>query len=382
MVRYTTGKELYRHASDDELHDCGRACAQMIISALTHGVPAGVLPTPAQRAQPVPIRQDQLRWSEANNTDVAGNWFTFPDEMLLLLKNDQNLVSLGLTDWRLANCSTPKKLFAWAAKSIRAGKPAVLNIKPSDHWVCLRSVEYEAGALSLLEYLDPLLKHETNPPGPQQHTYRDLCETDANWARIRQTPGELGNWQIPIGPTPPTTYQGRCIGIVYGPPPTTPKELAASRILGRRYQIKKPGPPTPEERVRELLTELAVSAGIPTLTAILHGTSEIRVRVVRDMTGLEKPYAIAAMFADPIERGVVAIFDAEVTEFFQLRLTSNRRLTDSIRSTVSAEPLWWRRSGLATLYAPYFPFEQIVEPGPVPSPLKFRRLIDSLVLVP
>lgn len=385
MARYTTKKALYRHASDQQCCDCGRACAQMIISSLTHAIAAGVVPTPAQEARPVPSTQDQLQAREAQPADVTGGWFTFPDEMLKLLKKDPNLVNLGWTDWRLANCASPAELFAWAAKSIRAGMPAVLNINASDHWVCLRSVEMNAGVLSLLEYLDPLLPHESDPPGPNDHTYKDLCDLEENWAVIEQTPGELGTWEIPVGATPPTKYQGRCVGIVYGPRP--PKKAAAKKSAKKKAAaaigqiaetaaIKSAAPADPAERARILLTELATNAGISTLNAVLDAKPEITVRTVRDITGAEKPYTIASMFASRAKRGAVAIFNEDVTRFFQLRLTSNQRLIRSIAASKAADPLWWKREGLSTLYAPHFPFSRFGVPGR----WNYRRLIDGQVL--
>lgn len=380
MARYTTKKALYRHASDQQCCDCGRACAQMIVSSLTHAIAVGVVPTSAQAGLPVPSTQDQLQAREAQPTDVTGGWFTFPDEMRKLLKNDPNLVNLGWTDWRLANCANPAELFAWAAKSIRAGMPAVLNIKPSDHWVCLRSVEYDAGVLSLLEYLDPLLPHETHPPGPTGHTYKDLCDLEENWAVIEQPPGELGTWSVPVGATPPTKYQGRCVGIVYGRRPAkkaaTKKAAAAIRKMAPMSTTKSPAPAHRAARARMLLTELATKAGISTLNAILDTSAEITVRIVRDITGAEKPYAIASMFASSAGRGVVAIFDEDVTSFFQLRLTSNQRLIRSIAASSAAEPLWWKRQGLSTLYAPYFPFSRF----DVQGQWNYRRLIDGQAL--
>ena len=375
MARYTTKKALYRHASDQQCCDCGRACAQMIISSLTHAIAAGVEPTPAQAARPVPSTQDQLQASEAQPTDVSGAWFTFPDEMLKLLKKDPNLVELGWTDWRLANCETPAELFAWAAKSIRAGMPAVLNINTSDHWVCLRSVEVDAGVLSLLEYLDPLLPHESDPPGPNEHTYKDLCHVEENWAVIEQESGELGTWSIPIGATPPTKYQGRCVGIVYGRRPAK-KVAAVPQKVARMSTIESSLPADRAERARILLTELATKARISTLNDVLDARSEITVRTVSDITGAEKPYVIASMFASSAERGVVAIFDESVTRFFQLRLTSNQRLIRSIAASNAAEPLWWKRHGLSTLFAPYFPFSRFAVQGE----WNYRRLIDGQLL--
>ena len=378
MLRYTTSKALYRHASDSQGFDCGRACAQMIISALTQGVASGALPTLLEQAQPVPFTQDELRAKEVNKADVPGCWYTFPDEMLELLKKEPMLIALGLTDWRLANCADSDELFAWAAKSVRGGMPAVLNIRSEDHWVCLRSVTFDGDALTLMECLDPLSKHESNPPEPDEHTYLDLCETDKEWAVIKKAPGkrkgELGELEITIGDAWPTTYQGRCVGIVYGPPP---EEIASTRDRAQRFQIKKPGPPIPEERVRALLMELAIYAEIDELAGILHGSSEISVRTVRDITGVEQPYAIAAMFTPAIERGVVAIFDEGVNTFIRLRLTSSKRLTDSIALSSSVGTLWWQRRGVPTLYSPYFPFAQTFDQGQI----KYRRLIDAEVLV-
>jgi hypothetical protein len=372
MVRYTTAVPLYRHASDTQCCDCGRACAQMIISSLVFGALPGIVPS-----RPVPIRQDQLKALEANPTDTPGNWFTFPDELHTLLVTDPSLVAAGLTDWRLANVRTPVELFAWASKSVRAGKPAVINIRAADHWVCVRSVIYDTnGVLTLIECLDPLLQAPQNPPGPNDHTYQDRCNIEVEWAVIKQPPGELGTWEVEVGSTPPATYQHRCVGIMYGPGPLSTADVAKIDASAQMYQYKKPGPPDPEERVRELLRELA--RDIPEITDILQETNVITPHIVRDLAHRERPYTIAAAFVPHLERGFVAIFDQEVNTFFRIRLTSNKKLTDSITKVETGAPLWWQRRGLSTLYSAYFPYLEIADQGAT----KFRRLIDDQEFAP
>ena len=240
----------------------------------------------------------------------------------------------GWTDWRLANCATAAELFAWAAKSIRAGMPAVLNIKTSDHWVCLRSVEINAGVLSLLESLDPLLKHPNSAPDRTAHLQGPLSPR-RKLGGDRTNAGASSGLAHAVGATPPTTYQGRCVGIVYGPRPPqnaaakkSAKKKAAAAVgqIAPTATIKSPAPAHPADRALLVLTELATNASISTLNAVLDAKPEITLCTVRDITGAEKPYTIASMFASRAKCGVVAIFDEDVTRFFQLRLTSNQAL--------------------------------------------------------
>src|SRR6185295_16676670 len=132
---WTTTLEVRRHESDDVRYDCGRACAQMIISSLTQGVLSGMAPTPLQMAAPVPVGQGTLRSREANQVDVDGFWFTDPDEMVAMMQTAPELVAVGMTNWRLAHCPTKEELLAQVLASLKLGMPAVLNIRTSDHWV-------------------------------------------------------------------------------------------------------------------------------------------------------------------------------------------------------------------------------------------------------
>lgn len=376
-IRYPAAREVYRHASDDQRFDCGRACAQMIITSLVHGVSAGTTPSTVQKAFPASVIQDDLRKLEADPVDVAGQWFTHPDELVALLQGDAQLNALGRADWRVANCDTLPKLLSYIGLTLQRGMPAIINLRSADHWILVRSVDYDGGAVSFLQMLDPLNKRGS--PGATAHTYLDGCAFDGTtwWDTIDLQSPNLATWSVQIGSFPPNNYQGRYVGMVYGPPPLTQQELLEMKRWAAKSR-RRPAGPHPWERIREELKRIAALLGVPELDRILDPYPEVTIRMVRDIDGSPDGYTIASLFRKDLEYGLLAIFDPVDQAFSSLRLTADQNLTSSIGSGQSDDALWWTRRPLETLPSPYFPFRrETVNDKPF-----YRRLVDDYAYTP
>ena len=76
-------------------------------------------------------------------------------------------------------------------------------------------------------------------------------------------------------------------------------------------------------------------------------------------------------------RGLVGIFDFNDQKFRSLRLTTDRLMVTSLAGD-SAEPLWWTRQRLETLFSPYFPFRREKAPD---GKMTYRRLLDDTPFV-
>jgi hypothetical protein len=373
---------VFRHASDMPAFDCGRACAQSIISSLIQGVPIGQVPTPAQRAQPVPATQDTLQQREAYPVDVPGNWFTHPDELVQILNTDPGLVALGRAHWKVGAYDTPGELFEQVGLTLKRGVPAILNIRTADHWVTVRGVDYTSGVVTFVYMLDPL--NQRNSPGPLGHTYYDGCAGDGTtiWETINEDPGDLAaTWSLPVGNFPPANYAGKHVAIVYEPPPFNPfsvlnvAELIRLRNRLKRF-IKRPKWPTPPLRIREELRRVAAATRDPELTALVEPDTPLTIRYVHDIDARLRGYTIASLYDPRLERGLIGIFDFVDQLFRHVRLTTDRRLVDSIAGD-PAEPLWWTQRRLETLFSPYFPFQREKTDDGRTS---YRRVFDDVRL--
>ncbi|MGD9903048.1 MAG: hypothetical protein AB7U83_06230 [Vicinamibacterales bacterium] len=372
---------VFRHASDNPAFDCGRACAQSIISSLTQGVAIGKTPTAGEKAQPVPYTQDTLRLRESAPLDVPGNWFTHPDELVQILNGDPHLISLGLTHWKVAAVTESAELFERVGRTLQRGMPAILNIRDADHWVTVRGVDYANTVVSMLYMLDPL--NARNSPGPLGHTYYDGCAGDGTiiWEYINEDPADLlATWSLPVGTFPPANYAGKFVAIVYEPPPIDVLDVAGIlRILNRlRRFIKRPKGPTPPLRIREELQRVAAAISDPDFTALVEPDTPLHVRHVHDIDARLRGYTIASFYDQRLERGLIGTFDFTDQLFRHLRLTTDRVLVDSIAGD-PAEPLWWTERRLDTLFSPYFPFQREKDADGRPS---YRRLLDGVRLEP
>lgn len=367
--------QVFRHASDDAAHDCGRACAQSIISSLTQGVPAGNITTSSDEAQLVPVTQGELRALESDPTDTPSTWFTHPDELVALLNQSPHLVALGYTDWRVVAVDSRPELLEHIGASLDRGFPAILNIRPSDHWVLVRSVDRTDGVVSFVRMFDPL--RPRNAPPASAHTYRDGCSADGDipWETLDLSVGSLATWSLSVGSFPPANYAGKYVGIAYGPPPTRIDDLLAMRRRLCKLQ-RRPVGSTPPERIREEWTRVAVTYGVHELQTILREHREPIIRYVHDIDAKERGYTIAATFSETLGHGVIGIFDFADQTFLHARLTSDRTLIDSLAGD-PAEPLWWTRRPLETLFSPHFPFRRVL--GQIQP--TYRRLADDFELV-
>ncbi|MEZ5293280.1 MAG: hypothetical protein R2745_19515 [Vicinamibacterales bacterium] len=374
-VRHSAKKVVYRHASDDQAHDCGRACAQMIISSLVLGVPAPSKPSPTLAAKRVPVRQDELHRRETWKNDVPGRWFTHPDELADLLNGNADLQAAGLTGWRVAANDSFDELLKEVAASLKLGFPAVLNIRASDHWVVVHGVDLHAsGYVSYLRMLDPLLKHTA--PAYDKHTYLDGCATDGTtwWSTINRPASVIAKWDVPVGPLPPTNYAGKCVAVVMGSEVDDRADWQALRLQLERTQ---PGPrgATPEQRIRHELARVSIELEAPELVELAAVTPV--VRHVHDIDARQRGYTIASWSRAFTRQGMLGIFDLDDQRFLQLRLTEDEALIRSIDGDPS-ELLWWTSRPLETLFSPYFPF---VKKGSG-TEARYERLIDGFTIEP
>jgi hypothetical protein len=367
---------VFRHASDNQAFDCGRACAQSIISSLTQGVSVGKAPTAGEKAQPVPETQAALRIRESSPVDVPGTWFTHPDELVHILNTDPRLVALGYTHWKVGAYGTPDELFERVGRTLKRGMPAILNIRSEDHWVTVRGVDYANGVVTMLYMLDPL--NPRNSPGPLGHTYYDGCAGDGTtiWETINEDPADLAaTWSLPVGTFPPANYAGLHVAIVYEPPPFDPFNVAdIIRLRHRMWKfIKRPKGPWPPLRIREELQRVAAAIADPEFTALVEPDTPLTIRYVHDIDARLRGYTIASLYDERLERGLIGVFDFDDQLFRHVRLTNDRVLIDSIAGD-PAEPLWWTQRRLETLFSPYFPFQR---EKAADGRTTYRRLLDN-----
>ena len=373
---------VFRHASDDPRVDCGRACAQSIISSVTQGVPVGKTPTPAERARPVAATQDKLRMRESYPNDNGG-WHSHPDELVEIFKKDPGLQLLGHIHWKVGAYDTSAELFENIGRALERGFPVILSINEEDHWVTVRGVDRTSGVVSFLYMLDPL-----NPalsPGAQFHTYYDGCAGDGTtlWEVLEDTTGVVDTWELPIGDTLPDQYKGKHVAIIHEPPGHSGGDhLSIDDIIRLRHRLmkmqKRPKGPTPPLRIREELQRVADQTRMDELVALLAEESPLTVRYVHDIEAKLRGYTIASLYSERLGQGLVGIFDFNDQKFRSLRLTADRRMVTSLAGD-SAEPLWWTRHGLDTLFSPYFPFRREKDPNGATS---YRRMLDGAPYVP
>src|SRR5262245_5698709 len=221
MASLTIERALYHHCQDTGTN-CGRTCAQMIISSFVQSPFPWSGGTAPGAGTPVPVTQGTLQQREPQPSDTVNSpqWYTHPDEMLILMRDAPEYTVPFDWDWRLANRATPDELLAEVMASLARGMPSIININGWDHWVVVVGAETDAAdQLVTLRMRDPL------PHDPRNHTYIDGCNAPNNGesygAPWDLDAGELGDYSLELGTVPPprglTDYSGRCVGIVHGP---------------------------------------------------------------------------------------------------------------------------------------------------------------------
>src|SRR4029450_7104332 len=117
MQLVTPAQALFRHSQDSGT-SCGRACAQMVISSLTQGLPA---------ATPIAVTQNALQGREGDPLDNTStpSWFTHPDELLALLRTAAEFSTADHpTEWRVASRPSLKNLLADGGAGMARRMPA------------------------------------------------------------------------------------------------------------------------------------------------------------------------------------------------------------------------------------------------------------------
>ena len=205
--------------------------------------------------------------------------------------------------------------------------------------------------------MDPLNKRLS--PGAQGHTYYDGCAGDGTtiWETLEDTTSVVDTWELPIGNTLPDQYKGKYVAIIYEPPGQPPDDhLSVEDIMRLRLRViklqKRPKGPTPPLRIREELQRVAEETKIDELVALAAEQSPLTIRYVHDIEAKLRGYTIASFYSERLEQGLVGIFDFNDQKFRSLRLTTDRLMVTSLAGD-SAEPLWWTRQRLETLFSPY-----------------------------
>jgi hypothetical protein len=365
MPTFTTTDDILRHIQDNTFN-CGRTCAQMIISALTLAPTSGADP----RTIAVVPTQATLATRETDQPDPllpADVWLTHPDEMLELLRDSPELLAVGADDWRLQAYPTGKRLVADVLHTLAtSGMPAVVSIKQNDHWVVIKAAHRDDAGRLMIELLEP--------SDPQimmrQHRYEDECNHDANgqaYIKYEMTRNALIGLDLRINPRPNPSgmndYAGQCVGILYGAAPTDEAlDETMAAVVDVSPKKRAAGRPTPDE----FYAELAISAQAWKLERVRRFL-ESRPELVasRWVRGIESPdieYAVMTMLSGHVEagaprQGLMAAFDADGA-LQQLQFTTSEKAIRSL-ARFAGEDLWWTTRWLPTLPSPFYPFARV-----------------------
>src|SRR4029079_5926940 len=140
--------------------------------------------------------------ADPDRKDGPGDWITFPDELVRVLKTSPDLKRQKQNRWRVAYRKRTTKaskrtdkahqvpdraldaLLANIAAGLKRGMPSILSVKGIDHWVVVSSVWLDAkGRVASIKFVDPAgLDAEIKG---DEHTYRDACRTvgEGYWSR-------------------------------------------------------------------------------------------------------------------------------------------------------------------------------------------------------
>jgi hypothetical protein len=365
MLTYTATDDILRHIQDNSFN-CGRTCAQMIISALTLAPAAGTDP----RTIAVVPTQATLATRETDQPDPpapADVWLTHPDEMLELLKDSPELLSAGTHDWRLQAYPTGKALVADVLHTLAtSGMPAVVSIKQNDHWVVIKAAHRDDAGRLMIELLDPWQE----PVMPRQHFYQDECSDGLNgqaYIKYEVTRHALIGLDLRINarPNPPGMhdYAGLCVGILYGNAPTDEAlDETMAAVVDVSPKKRAAGRPAAEDLYDELATSARAWRLEPVGRFLDSRPELVASRWVRGIESPDIEYAVMTMLAGPGEtgarrQGLMAAFDADGA-LQQLQFTTSEKTIRSL-ARFAGQDLWWTTRWLPTLPSPFYPFARV-----------------------
>jgi hypothetical protein len=360
VFNYTAKPEIDRHSQDTFTTFCGRACAQMVIAALTRA--PGATPT-----SELPVTQEVLFNREFDHSPETSSdtnrWFTHPNEMWLLLKDSPELQGVGLAEWRLAaypmgeNLHGAKRLLADVVMTLqKEAKPAAVTVGKADHWILVVGVRFNSSEGLMFEIQDPT----DGVLPPPIHHYVDACNTDGNGrtyvvAEPHDGEGFLRMRLDVASRTKPAglpNYGGSCVGILCGeqPGPSDLDSLAANIFRGA----------SPRKPFADRLAEIryvAQAFQIEELNELLSGAALVADRpVVEVATNAPAYQLVAAHSTTPAGwRGLLAVFSSRSGALTQIRFTSDRRLVESLLD-FPERTLLWSQDQPEVFESPYYPF--------------------------
>ena len=366
MTTYSTTDDILRHIQDNN-NNCGRACAQMIIAALTLAPSSGTNPASISVAP----TQATVASREADQPDPANPgdvWLTHPDEMLDLLKSSPELITAGTNDWQLRAHATGKLLVADVLNTLATQHmPAVVSTRQNDHWVVIKGAHRDAAGRLLIELLDPLDAVIMT----RQHHFEDDCNLLTNgqaYVKYEVTRNALIGLDLEIDPRPNPPgmhdYAGKCVGILYGPVPSGKAlDKTLAEIVDVAPKKEMVGRPSLDDLQAELVSSARAWKLEPVDRFLQSAPHPVAFRWVR---GIELPdieYALLTLLAGDgaggkPRQGLMAAFDAEGT-LQQMQFTTDENAVRSL-TRFDGQDLWWTTRRLPILPSPFYPFARAV----------------------
>ena len=123
-----------KHHCQDHYNDCGRACAQMVITSF-------ILGRGANPSTPL-VTQKELEDLEQNPPN--NGWFTDPSELLRMLRTATELKPESWqTEWHLGVYDTVEELLADILLALDAGRPSCITMQ-GNHWNVVTGASFGA----------------------------------------------------------------------------------------------------------------------------------------------------------------------------------------------------------------------------------------------
>jgi hypothetical protein len=294
---------------------------------------------------------------------------------------DLNPPNQNYSQWRLGNHATLDDLLANVYLTLKGGMPAIINIRGSDHWVVVASIDADNDAVVAVQMLDSL--YDDFNPGGASHTYMDICGLGSDgstwWQPWSLSAANLASYEVAIGTVPPptglTNLAGRFVGIMYGQAPAGTVVITEKTKVARKKRPRPRGE-TQVDRVRAELGRFATEFAEERLARLLDPQLPLVLRQVRDIQARWAPYTLASGFRADLEQGFVAAFDPADDVLMHFRFLKGPQVTRSLQGDAD-EPLWWTREFGPSLPSPYFPYRRSTEDGQV----VFKRVIDGEALI-